>query len=367
MKPSILVLLSLFLADCSTFAAQSNKRHTPNFFSPKKDSINFSFLSPTPFSYEVSSCFNANLCAHNLFDSNSHTQWKTEATDKDEWLLVDFGKKRLMNQLYIELTKNSNIRTFQIQVLKREKWFALHKEQNPKQRQQIKFGNIDATLLRVYFRKKRKGAIHINNLKVQLNAANLTGVNKNLTGYRYPIPNALFPKVAYSLPGAPRAYRNGTHKGIDIIYKKDASKGQKALSMQDPIVAIADGIIVRADHKYVPMTPESYQDAIDYTKNHRVTFVDKDFGGRQIWIDHQNGVMSSYNHMSSIAKSIRIGTKVRKGQKIGTVGNSGLRAEAEKSNKSIHLHLEIWVNGEFLGKGLDAKQSRKLLQYFFTE
>lgn len=361
-----LCLLILVVA-CKSFPADKPVHHTPNFFAPKKDKIDFPYITPTSFEFRTSSCYDPDTCVQNLFDANSKTLWKSEASEKSEWLLLDFGKKRLMNRLFVELPKTSNIHSYKVQVLKRGKWFTLYENKTPSAKNLDLFGNIDATLLRIYIRKKRKGVLYISNLQVQLNDANLTGIQQNLTGYCFPISHALFPGNDYSLPGAPRAYRNGIHKGIDISYKNDKNGNRVKLTRDDPVLAIGDGVIVRADKNYQPMTEKSYLDAIEYTKNNRVTYVDRDFGGRQIWIDHRNGVMSSYNHLSSIEEKIEVGSHVKKGQPIGTVGNSGLKGEAYGTDSSIHLHLEIWIDGEFAGKGLNANQSKKLMQFFFTE
>ncbi len=49
----------------------------------------------------------------------------------------------------------------------------------------------------------------------------------------------MIPKRASRLPNAPRDYRNGTHRGIDFF----ANWGTD-------IRAVADGLVVRADHNY---------------------------------------------------------------------------------------------------------------------
>jgi murein DD-endopeptidase MepM/ murein hydrolase activator NlpD len=58
--------------------------------------------------------------------------------------------------------------------------------------------------------------------------------------------------------------------------------------------------------------------------------------GRVVHIDHGNGVVSSYNHLSAIAVSV--GQAVAQGQPIGAVGASG-------SVTAAHLHYEIRVGG----------------------
>ncbi|MCB1156483.1 MAG: M23 family metallopeptidase [Leptospiraceae bacterium] len=340
-----------------------------NTFSYPTDSIHFAYLSAADFSYTVSSCLDSWKCVQNLFDSNSKTYWVSEKKPEREWLIVDFGSKRLMNKAYVEFPagKEDLISGLGVQVQLQEKWKTIVYTEKLKKQITLELGNIDATLLRFVFKKKQDSSIVISNIKVLLNSSNLTGINKNLTGYVFPVPNGLVPEGDYSLPGAPRAYRNGIHKGVDII-EKTIEEGQKApLTEEDVVVATNDGIIVRADLNYLPITMEEYTGITSYNQTHRVTFVDRDFGGRQIWLDHGNGVMSSYNHLSFIAKHIQVGTKVKKGEILGRVGNSGLRSEAEGTKSQIHLHFELWVNGEFVGKGMQGRDSRKFLQLFFTE
>lgn len=153
----------------------------------------------------------------------------------------------------------------------------------------------------------------------------------------------------------------------ELIYnKKKELDGQiRNLNFQDEIISPADGIVIRADHSYSPMTLSDYEYHTTQSQKGTVTYVEKDFGGRQVWIDHGHGVMTSFNHLSSIHKNIKVGEKVKQGESIGTVGNSGLLEEAKNISDNIHLHFEIWVDGEFLGNGLPPAQVRKLLQFFF--
>jgi len=60
--------------------------------------------------------------------------------------------------------------------------------------------------------------------------------------------------------------------------------------------------------------------------------------GRRIEIQHLNGYITTYSHMSAFAKGITEGTKVRQGQVIGYVGSSGLSV-------GPHLHYEVMING----------------------
>jgi len=63
--------------------------------------------------------------------------------------------------------------------------------------------------------------------------------------------------------------------------------------------------------------------------------------GRRVEIQHLNGYVTSYSHLSGFARGIQSGSKVRQGQIIGYVGNTGL-------STGPHLHYEVMINGNFV-------------------
>jgi murein DD-endopeptidase MepM/ murein hydrolase activator NlpD len=63
--------------------------------------------------------------------------------------------------------------------------------------------------------------------------------------------------------------------------------------------------------------------------------------GRRIEIQHANGYITTYNHMSGFARGAVVGAHVRQGQVIGYLGETGLAT-------GPHLHYEILVNGHFV-------------------
>ncbi|WP_084327607.1 M23 family metallopeptidase [Salinarimonas rosea] len=63
--------------------------------------------------------------------------------------------------------------------------------------------------------------------------------------------------------------------------------------------------------------------------------------GRRIEIQHANGYVTTYSHMSRIHDGIQPGVRVTQGQVIGYLGNSGL-------STGPHLHYEVKVNGRFV-------------------
>jgi murein DD-endopeptidase MepM/ murein hydrolase activator NlpD len=63
--------------------------------------------------------------------------------------------------------------------------------------------------------------------------------------------------------------------------------------------------------------------------------------GRRIEVQHANGYITTYNHLSGFARGAREGAHVRQGQVIGYLGETGLAT-------GPHLHYEILVNGHFV-------------------
>jgi murein DD-endopeptidase MepM/ murein hydrolase activator NlpD len=63
--------------------------------------------------------------------------------------------------------------------------------------------------------------------------------------------------------------------------------------------------------------------------------------GRRIEIQHLNGYVTTYSHLSGFARGIQEGQKVRQGQIIGYIGNTGL-------STGPHLHYEVAINGNYV-------------------
>lgn len=106
--------------------------------------------------------------------------------------------------------------------------------------------------------------------------------------------------------GASRGGGIRRHKGIDIHARKGT-----------PVVAISDGVIVERDHTLI--------------------------GGKTLWLKSSaHGWKAYYAHLDK--QFVREGQYVRKGQVIGTIGNTG-----NARSTPPHLHFGIsggrgWVN-----------------------
>ena len=87
--------------------------------------------------------------------------------------------------------------------------------------------------------------------------------------------------------------------------------------------------------------------------------------GRRIEIQHVNGYVTTYSHLSGFARGIAPGVRVTQGQVIGYLGQSGLAT-------GPHLHYEVIINGNFVDPmGIKLARTRefdgKLLAAFKRE
>lgn len=63
--------------------------------------------------------------------------------------------------------------------------------------------------------------------------------------------------------------------------------------------------------------------------------------GRRVELQHTNGYVTTYNHMSGFGKGIKKGVRVKQGQIVGYLGSTGL-------STGPHLHYEVLVNGRYV-------------------
>jgi murein DD-endopeptidase MepM/ murein hydrolase activator NlpD len=173
--------------------------------------------------------------------------------------------------------------------------------------------------------------------------------NPRLDGFAMPVDGVLDLEPEL-LPGAERAYRAGVHEGIDF-----------AVPYGTPVRAARPGIVMRVDRDYVEW-PAAKRDAalleaVRLGKTPEAT-LDR-LRGRQVWIDHGDGVVTRYAHLASVA-NLGIGEPVWTGTVIGTVGSSGL------PEGGPHLHFEIRIGERYLGEGLTRDEVRELVVEAFA-
>lgn len=183
-------------------------------------------------------------------------------------------------------------------------------------------------------------------------------------GFVFPIAGACLPYIDRLMPNAPREYRAGIHEGVDFY----AGYNCATVLEGTPVVAARAGTIVRADHSFVEMTPEELDQLL--SRSQAQGFTDEEaldrFRGRQVWVDHGEGIVTRYCHLSAIPVAIRDGVQVEAAELIGYVGDSGTPEAVTAPGTEIHLHFEVRVGDSFLGAGLPTDQVRRLYEQAFS-
>ena len=125
---------------------------------------------------------------------------------------------------------------------------------------------------------------------------------------------------------------NRRHEGIDIMYSENKSDVV-------PVVSVSDGTIVKKGWL--------------------------ELGGNRLLIKTRDNMKFYYAHLASYAQGLEEGMKVRAGQLIGYMGNTGYGPEGTKGKFDVHLHFgmyfsekgeEISINPYFLLKFLDINK-----------
>jgi murein DD-endopeptidase MepM/ murein hydrolase activator NlpD len=125
------------------------------------------------------------------------------------------------------------------------------------------------------------------------------------SAYVLPVAGSTISSRAAHWPNAPRAYRNGTHEGFDFYDR--AVSGTAQIAYGTPIVAVADGTVIRADHDVRGALDRRVRS--DHRRARRVLSTPPDvldqLRGRQVWIEHVGGFTSRYAHLSEVPATSR--------------------------------------------------------------
>jgi murein DD-endopeptidase MepM/ murein hydrolase activator NlpD len=175
-------------------------------------------------------------------------------------------------------------------------------------------------------------------------------------GLWFPVPGARLPASDDNLPGAPRAYRHGVSQGFDL-FPEDAGV---PIVYGTPVVAAADGQIVRADVGFTEMDPRAWEVLMADVEEAGADASQLDqLRGRQVWLRTADGTVLRYGHLSAVRTGVRTGTNVYRGQVLGFVGNSGTDRAVAGSQEGARLRFEIWLTeDEFFGAGMEATEVR---------
>jgi murein DD-endopeptidase MepM/ murein hydrolase activator NlpD len=120
---------------------------------------------------------------------------------------------------------------------------------------------------------------------------------------RNPVPNGIFTS-AFGMRFHPVLGYSRPHTGVDWT-----------APIGTPILASGSGTVLKAERS------SSY--------------------GNHVEVQHANGYVTTYSHMTGFARGIAAGVRVRQGQVVGYLGQTGLAT-------GPHLHYEVIVNGHFV-------------------
>lgn len=179
-----------------------------------------------------------------------------------------------------------------------------------------------------------------------------------LNGMTSPIDGVQLNSYTRLYPGAARLYRLGIHQGIDFFgYRRGW-----------PVVVMADGVVVRASLVYDDVSANDFERMVAESELLGVTpqeYLER-LEGKQVLIDHGNGILSFYAHLDQIAGGIVPGAMVQAGQPLGTVGVSGTLAESQPGTVGSHLHFEIRIGERYLGQGITIREAMWWLGEIFA-
>jgi len=186
-----------------------------------------------------------------------------------------------------------------------------------------------------------------------------------LSRFQIPLDELYLPIWPRVYPGAARLYRVGVHHGLDIYHWN----GPGDFGIGTPVYAMGAGKVVKATLNYEPMTSAEFEQLVRLSDSRGGTpdeALDR-FAGKQVVIDHGNGVRTAYLHLDEIAPGVRVGSIVHAGQQIGTVGNTGTQGEDEPGAAAPHLHVEIWIGDRYLGQGITVAETMWWYEELFGE
>ena len=118
------------------------------------------------------------------------------------------------------------------------------------------------------------------------------------------------------------------HDGTDI-----AIKDHKSIENNIPVLAAADGTVLR--------TRNSVEDRKGTASDLQASSEAKNECGNAVIIAHENGWKTLYCHMKKGSVSVKAGQHVRTGDRLGSVGQSGLAEFA-------HLHFGVMHNNQII-------------------
>lgn len=179
--------------------------------------------------------------------------------------------------------------------------------------------------------------------------------------YTLPLPGACLPERPEHLPGYPRSYRKGANQGF--VFENGDACVPVVYGMG--VVAAQRGRVLKAEQSFKEMSAAEFDALVKAVANGASPEQMDRLRGREVWIEHPDGRITVYAHLSGLRPDLAKGQLVERGEWIGYVGNSGTRAASRGSTEGARLLLEVWQGnvdtGTYLGQGLDPRENKDKL------
>jgi murein DD-endopeptidase len=118
------------------------------------------------------------------------------------------------------------------------------------------------------------------------------------------------------------------------VYHGDSTKNANWYGYGAPVVAVADGIVTEVKDGIVENVPNSPTMAVPITL--------ETVGGNHVNLDIGDGVYAFYAHLQPGSLKVKLGDRVKRGQVLGLLGNSG-------NSTAPHLHFHLADGNSPLG------------------
>jgi murein DD-endopeptidase MepM/ murein hydrolase activator NlpD len=299
-----------------------------------------------------------------LEELTAHLPIQSKINQKDGEIILIYGSSQF--QLIRDIPVLNNNGLFEPLdaapvMTKNEIWIPISMiEQVFKQKMEIKHNKA-----LLYYRANE---IPVFSPKVSLPKMSALEIVHYLSFLKPPLQGARVSTQQSHLPGSPRPYRGGIHEGVDWY-----SYGGTGVNItkNTAIHSVANGIVVRADHQYKEMTVEQREQllAIGINNDGQTSqyILDK-LRGRSVWIQSEKGILVRYVHLDRIPSHIQVGQQIKTGEMVGYVGNSGTSDGAEgNETKGLHLHLDLFLYGEWFWKNYSMHERRMILERVFDK
>lgn len=122
----------------------------------------------------------------------------------------------------------------------------------------------------------------------------------------------------------------------DAMFAGDARDVHSYYAYGKQVLSVADGIVVQASNHFpdnVPRTAAGFETAVPMTM--------ESVAGNTIVIKLRNGQFASYSHLQPGSVRVKTGDRVKRGQLLARVGNSG-------DSRWPHLHFQVTTTPEIM-------------------